>query len=382
MWKRSGGCTISPTGATTRGPETRTSPKTKKYKFRRPRAIMRRTRQLPLSDKVSVAAGLLVYSAYSFVAPWLFFAGIDNGAVGGCDVQVLFVLAPVSVYNPSFRIFLRVAACSSVVWGATLTILAYTLLLLGIVDRAREAPAAGLFNRKGKKTEKSMDASGHPPEHDLGPPLTPTRPAGDVAAAGPSTAPSPRTLTFAPPDDPVILPPSRRKTHEHSADRHPGTTSYRQEVGVSRIAWAVFLTVLLAETIAIVEATIRVNRIEMVRQPMAGTAELIAFFAGALVLLLVCWTCFVGRFGMWGRMARRPSSRTGGQDMQQAGGDAAPGFMVHRQSTVVVGAPAIPSPRPVRQASLASIMSGENPNRRLYAQPGAQRSVSRFKEEI
>ena len=56
------------------------------------------------------------------------------------------------------------------------------------------------------------------------------------------------------------------------------------------LPWAFLLLVLLIETIATVEETVHLDRLDFFLPPMHETAEILAFIIGALTLILVAWS--------------------------------------------------------------------------------------------
>ncbi|KAK4223063.1 hypothetical protein QBC38DRAFT_488527 [Podospora fimiseda] len=228
-------------------------------------AVLNRVRELGLVDKVTAGFSLLTYTAYCFLAPWLYFIGINRGAKQGCDVRVLFLFAPLSVYNHGFVIFLRVFACISAIFGVLFLILSLLLLAIGLLDGIHRA------------IEKAKERFHHQ-QHGT------TTTTGSGTAAGQSQA----IITFGgqnhpPPPQPAL-----------ATDAPPNPAQAREaEVKVDkwfpRIPYGIFLTIFLAITWVLVEMTLKVNDVDMARKPLTSTGELIAFIIGVFTFVTIAY---------------------------------------------------------------------------------------------
>jgi hypothetical protein len=236
--------------------------------------VLKRIHDLGLVDTVSAGISLIIYSAYCFLTPWLFFFGLDRGAEAGCDVRVLFFLAPVSVYNHGFAIFLKVFAVFAAIIG--LFVFGFGLMFLTI----------GL----SKPFEKVVEDRRTSPDH--GPQNQPAQP--DINMTG------------------ALVPQTQRHvahTHHHWVTRHlhdvrqqyhyyvnnseePSKKAVDKEINFNRHWWGFWLSLLLVETIVVVEMTIQVNNLTM-GPLLSSTGQLIALLVGVFMLLLILYRCSV-----------------------------------------------------------------------------------------
>ncbi|KAF2834946.1 hypothetical protein M501DRAFT_983190 [Patellaria atrata CBS 101060] len=67
----------------------------------------------------------LLLALFLFVMPWLYFRGINNGRKEGCDVKILFVFAPISIYNSHFVGYLRFCAVVGCIIGVVALMISY-----------------------------------------------------------------------------------------------------------------------------------------------------------------------------------------------------------------------------------------------------------------
>jgi hypothetical protein len=241
--------------------------------------VLMRIHDLGLTDAVSAGISLIIYSAYCFLTPWLFFFGLDRGAKAGCDVRVLFVLAPVSVYNHSFVIFLKVLAVLAPILG--LCVFGFGLMFLTI----------GLSKPFERVEDRRTSLDHGPPNQPAQPDITMT---GAITMAG---APVPQTQRHV------------AHIHHYWVTRHlrdvrkqyhyyvnnsdePSKKAVDKEINFNRHCWGFWLSLLLVETIVVVEMTIQVNSLTM-GPLLSSTGQLIALLVGVFILLLILYRCLV-----------------------------------------------------------------------------------------
>jgi hypothetical protein len=246
--------------------------------------ILERIHGLGLVDAVSTGISLIIYSAYCFLTPWLYFFGIDRGARTGCDVKVLFLLAPVSVYNHGFGIFLKFVAIVSTIAGLAFSLFGIIFLIIGL-RKPFEKVAGDNLGTGGEKTDTQTSPGAglqnHPPHPDL------TMTGALVPQDQPQTAHAqPHWLS-------AHLEAVRHMYHNYvNNSREPSMKEANKEIDFSRRRWGFGLSVVLLETIVVVEMTIQVNHLKM-GPLLSSTGQLIALLVGAFMLLLILYRCIV-----------------------------------------------------------------------------------------
>ena len=268
-------------------------------------------RSLGLLDKVTAGLSLLVYSAYCFLTPWLYFFSIGNGAKPGCDVWLL-----VSVYDPSFDAFLKAMGCLSVVVGLIALVYGTTFLVAGLVQGLLPEQQTAPANLEAADQQPLLPAQ-EQQQQLIFPGATNTGP-------GPSNDPTAGldaiVSTLFPGNQHALF---RRVDPHHYAAQHiqflqdtqarnirnvpaPDPRQMRREVRKYPVWWPWFLLILLTETVVMVELTISKNHLDMGRQPFMGTGELIAFFVGVFTFFIIGYNAGSESF----RDSRRPLVRT------------------------------------------------------------------------
>jgi hypothetical protein len=239
--------------------------------------LLKRIHDLGLVDTVSAGLSLIIYSAYCFLTPWLFFFGVHRGAKASCDVRVLFVLAPVSVYNHRFEVFLKIVAGFSTVLGVV--VLTFGLMFLAI----------GL----GKPFEKP-EAS--PVE---GTQIQPAQPAIQMTEALVPHAHGQVAHTH---HNWVTMHMHNVRQQYHNlvnTSEAPSERALTEQINFNRYLWGFWLSLLLIETVVVVEMTIHVNHLTM-GPLLSSTGQLIALLVGVFMLLLVLYRCSVKLYEHFG----------------------------------------------------------------------------------
>ncbi|KAK0633824.1 hypothetical protein B0T14DRAFT_491929 [Immersiella caudata] len=339
--------------------------------------------------------GLVLYSGFVVFTIWAIFRGVSAGARAGCNIRVVFLVVPASVYNRSAINALRVFLC---IWfalvGIPALLVGVVLVGLGIADWWRGTPSTGHRNgtpdptgfstvpydtEKGKETEiaspispGSATRASRTSEmlYEMDELRTPT---------SPGTARNTRGSSFF---GGSILkdvePTSGGAEIRGGKSRKPLDLRARMSPACAKGRWAYLLLVPVIHTITVVEVTIRINRLDMTAPPMSSMGELLAFFLGVFVLLRVLALC--ARESMR-RLQRRRSA----------------GWFEERRSMVTAPAKRVGDPdfgRALRKET--SVRSGESSfgregqgldakgKRRIYMQPERKSgsSMGKFREMI
>lgn len=256
-------------------------------------------RGMGTTGTVACGIGLGLYSAYCAFMVWVLFRGIDKGARSGCDIRMILVVVPVSIYNHAAVTTLRVFACLWLV-GVGLPALLICFALIGIAakdwwigppsQRKPEGTAADAAtfaavpydSEKGKETEVASPTS-----------------MGRASRAS--------DLLYEMEEYSPTSPTNFRDTRGSSffgsvvkdTEPAPGIRGglATKRLGVGRIwtslvsKWEYLLVIPLVHTIVVVEMTIRINRVDMRQRPMSSVGELLAFFLGAFLFLRVLAGC-------------------------------------------------------------------------------------------
>ena len=270
-------------------------------------------RSLGLLDKVTAGLSLLVYSAYCFLTPWLYFFSIGNGAKPGCDVWLL-----VSVYNPSFDAFLKAMGCLSVIVGLIALVYGTTFLVAGLVQGLLPRQQAAPVNLEAADQQPLLPPAQEQQQQQL------VLPGATNTGAGPRNDPTAGldavVATLFPGNQHALF---RRVDPHHYAAQHiqflrdtqarnirnvpaPDPQQLRREVRKYPVWWPLFLLLLLTETVVMVELTISKNHLDMGRQPFMGTGELIAFFVGVFTFFIIGYNAASESF----QDSRRPLVKT------------------------------------------------------------------------
>jgi hypothetical protein len=257
------------------------------HNIKKLRSVLKRIHGLGLVDTVSAGISLIIYSAYCFLTPWLFFVGIDRGARTGCDVKVLFLLAPVSVYNHSFGIFLKFVAIVSTIVGLGFALFGIIFLIIGVFkefERKAVRDNLGLGGETaGTQTSPNSDLQNHPTQPDLT--MTGALVLQDQTQVAHAHA-HPHWLS-------THLEAAQHIYHNfvHSS-KAPSMNEINKEIDFHPSRWGFGLSFVLLETIVVVEMTIYVNHLQM-GPLLSSTGQLIALLVGAFMLLLILFKCLV-----------------------------------------------------------------------------------------
>lgn len=232
---------------------------------------------LGLVDRASAGVILITYAGFCSLAPWLFFIGVDRGARQGYDVKLLFFFAPISVYNHTFAICLKVIGVIAVILGLIAFVCGVIFLVLAVVqlfdDMAEEAAK-----------EKGIQAMQ----------------AAQRASDGQTTQPECNTTAVLAPRHgvhhlQVLLYEALHMQEVHEwYDRYTEPTKIlsKEEVlkniGIRYNALGCSLILILTSTIVVVEMTIQVNHLTLA--PLFNsTGQLIALFVGGFMLFVTLY---------------------------------------------------------------------------------------------
>ncbi len=224
-------------------------------------------------DRLAAAIGLLVFSAYMLVTPWLYSKGLDFGRKPECDgnVTLLFVLAPLSPFSDNgFRTFLLIFGSGSVVVALITTLMAVILIVGGLVG-GRVQRVLGRRRRgkhRGEADEILVQDLRELPGYSL---RTRQQAAEDILLA--------------------LHAPAPRGHHPHGLKVKTGRAIHFSPYN---LPWAILLLILLAETIATVEVTVHRNQLDFFLPPLHETAEILSFIIAILTLILVVWSVVSG----------------------------------------------------------------------------------------
>lgn len=243
--------------------------------------VFKRIHDLGLVDTVSAGLSLIIYSANCFFTPWLFFLGINRGSKAGYDIRVLFVLAPVSVYNNRFTIFLKFLAIFATILGFIVFAFGLMLLTIGLslpFEKVAE-------NRRTSRNQGTENPPAEPDMHMTGALVQQTDRAAEHIHH--------YWLT--------------RHMHDVRQQYHylvntseePTKKAIDKDINFNRIVWGCSLFLILVETIVVVKMTIKVNHLT-VGPLLSSTGQLIALLVGVFILLLVLYRCSVKLYKRYG----------------------------------------------------------------------------------
>ncbi|KAK4158940.1 hypothetical protein QBC43DRAFT_362962 [Cladorrhinum sp. PSN259] len=236
-------------------------------------AVLIRVRELGLVDKVTAGFSLLIYTAYCGFLPWLYFVGIDRGRKQGCDVRLLFLFKPISVYNRGFVIFLRVMACLLVIFALFFLFISFLLLAIGLLDGIHKA------------IEKAREEFRHLHQPADGGGQTGTN--GDGGNAGQTQA----IISLGGQNHPPQPPAPPQLASDAPTLAQILATEAKVDVWFPRIPFGISMLVFLAITWTLVEVTLDVNDVDMSRKPLTSTGELIAFIIGVVTFVTIAYNC-------------------------------------------------------------------------------------------
>lgn len=240
------------------------------------------------NEYLALASVLIVWVAYSAVTPLLYWKLVDRGKVEGCDVKIVYWFVPISIYNKTLLILLRIGAVGLV--SATFWLFLYAVFLTikrfrGYTKQPKEKGV-----KKAKEKARLME-SGDIPRSEAAQ-IGPLQ--GEASQVRPREAES-----------------SRDRRTESQSDRHSGAKENevtREEkikfeyqgtirIGKKVLYWfyAFVLVVSLGFTIFFVVRTIQVNHIDMDKAPFSSTGQLLPFVTGLVAFMLVVWDCIMER---------------------------------------------------------------------------------------
>jgi hypothetical protein len=251
-----------------------------RHEIKKKGLVLKRIHGLGLLDTVSAGISLTIYSAYCFLTPWLFFFGIGRGAKTGCDVRVFFILAPVSVYNHGFAIFLKVVAIFLTVPGLVSLVFGILFLIIGLC-KPFEKTVEDNLSMGGERTGAQI-----PP--DTGVQDQPVH--QNLLMTG---ALEPRDQTQRAHFHRHWLSEMRQKYYNYINNTpEPSIEELDKEIDFRRHWWGFGLSVVLVVTIVVVEMTIHINHITM-GPLLSSTGQLIALLLGAFMLFLILYKWLV-----------------------------------------------------------------------------------------
>jgi hypothetical protein len=254
--------------------ETAEEEKATKYQIKWAGFVLKRIHDLGLVDTISAGISLIIYSAYCFLTPWLFFVGIDRGAKAGCDIKVLFFLAPISVYNHGFVIFLRVAAVIATILGLIYLAFGVMFLIVGLSDPFEKV----VQDRQTFADQHPQNQSAQLTIHTAGElmPITQT----NVAHV------HHHWIT-------EHLHNVNKLYHQYVNDSEKfSKEAVHIHINFNPRKWGFWLSLLLVYTIVVVEATIKVNHLTS-GTLLSSTGQLIALLVGIFMLLVIVYRCLV-----------------------------------------------------------------------------------------
>ena len=238
--------------------------------------VLKRIHDLGFIDTVCAGISLIIYSAYCFLTPWLFFVGIDRGAKSGCDIKVLFFFAPISVYNHGFVIFLKVAAVIATVFGVIYLTLGGMFLIVGLSD-----PFEEVERKRKESAEKQRAKQSAQPNIQNGRELMPMAMAQSQEAHVHRHWITAHTYRV------------EKLYHEYVKDDSEfSKKAVNKHLEFNPFLWGIGLALCLTYTIVVVEKTIKVNHLTS-GTLLSSTGQLIALLVGIFMLLVILYRCLV-----------------------------------------------------------------------------------------
>ncbi|KAK4213730.1 hypothetical protein QBC37DRAFT_168461 [Rhypophila decipiens] len=260
----------------------------------------------------------VLYAGYLVFTIWVLFRGVDIGRKSRCDVSIIFLMVPTSVYNTAALTVLRVLACIwLVVGGLPALLIGIALLVLGAsswwtekplrlrMDKTKEDTAFKAVPYDAEKGKRTAGA-GTGPASSLrlqNPGMFRGSRASDKLFEVPaSELPSQQRSmssfkkeTEGGLDDLVIEERPRITTETGPAIRGGAGSAVGSGSAVLwllvRSRWEWLFALLLIHTIVVVEMTIRINRLDMRQPAFSSFGEFLAFFLGAFLFLRVAARC-------------------------------------------------------------------------------------------
>lgn len=336
---------------------------------------------------LSFGLAMVLYAGYLGFTIWVLFRGVDHGRKSGCDVQIIFFVVPVSIYNHAAITALRVLAC---IW---LAVVGLPALLAGIAFLAIGLSSwwteQSLAFQAGTGRIKKDDVAGfkavaYDAEKGKGPVGTDTHGvfrgsrASDTFFETSEFPTQQSTSSFKKEteggmDDLVV--------EENTGGGIRGGGGIGSAMGTAwilvRSKWEIAFLLPLAHTIVVVELTVHINRLDMRQRAFSSFGEFLAFFLGAFLLLRVLGRCLLAakqernkrKSARWfeerWRVLMDKPVRRGGGDVSGSGG-----------SGKAAEEPKSPTSGVLRRESLQRISTWQTSGR----QSGS--SMGRFKEMI
>lgn len=214
-------------------------------------------------DLLAVCMVCVCWAAFQAVRPWLYWRGLERGQKDGCDVRLVWMFVPVSVYG-KFEIWLKV-------WGVIMCGLGAVALCYGAVLLVNNLFAAGRWGRTGGllsdvESLRSLLIESSSSAFSS----APSSVAGDIPCR--ATRPSRRCRRY-----------------------------FRYVAGLQFLVLVVMA--------GGVEGTIWVNDIDMTRGDLRTSSQLFALMVGLVTSFPVFWECLVIMPLRW--MARKRARREG-----------------------------------------------------------------------
>lgn len=282
---------------------------------------------------------LMLYAGYLAFTIWVLFRGVDYGRKNRCDVRIIFLVVPTSVYNTAAITALRVLACIwLVVAGIPAFLAGAALLAIGASSWWTERPLshrAGGDKNTGQREGTSASVFKAVP-YDRDPEKGKGPGPGLVGAGTGSTSglQNPGAYLASRSSEKFFetseLPTQQRSMSSLQKETTVGLRSGLDDLAIEenvntgpgirggagaaagtgwillKSKWEYVFLILLVHTIVVVELTIRINELDMRQRAFSSFGELLAFFLGVFLLLRVIAKCV---FGLRQEKRRRDSSR-------------------------------------------------------------------------
>lgn len=232
-------------------------------------------------EKVAISVVFAIWTGYVCAMPWLYFKAIDNGRRQGCDVKlrVIPVYAAVSIYNGSFRGYLRFSACAAMVLGAASLAFAVYLFVTGCAFRLNLGKFRENKNRHPKvagETEnehlKNTNKQNEPPKDMKDKRNESSKDTVDGHQKK---------------DDAITTIPKPKDDDYQEASEKVFLELEFWRIIVYRGLGVPACVTSLVTTAALVEETVKSNNIDLSQSPLSETSQLLAFIISLMSLLNV-----------------------------------------------------------------------------------------------
>ncbi|KAM7187162.1 hypothetical protein V8F20_011087 [Naviculisporaceae sp. PSN 640] len=265
---------------------------------------------------------LVLYAGYLAFTIWVLFRGVEYGRKNRCDVRIIFVVVPTSVYSSAAITALRVLACFWLVLAGIPAFLAgAALLVIGVSSWWTQRPLslrAGGDKNLGQRADTSAGAFkavpyDRDPEKGKGPGLVGTGTGSTSGLQNPGAYLASRSSdrffeTSELPTQQQSMSSLRKETEggrgsspDDLAIEESSTTgpAIRGGAGAAtgtawilvKSKWEYLFLILLVHTIIVVEVTIRINGLDMRQRAFSSLGEFLAFFLGVFLLVRVVARC-------------------------------------------------------------------------------------------